>query len=31
MPNHGKYTDELLERTVRMVFEHEYEYPSGGR
>ena len=28
MPNHGKYPDELRERAVRMVFEHEHEYPS---
>ncbi len=28
MPNHGKYPDELRERAVRMVFEHENEYPS---
>lgn len=28
MPNHGKYPEELRERAVRMVFEHEHEYPS---
>ena len=28
MPNRGKYPDELRERAVRMVFEHEHEYPS---
>lgn len=28
MPNHGKYPDELRERAVRMVFDHEHEYPS---
>ena len=28
MPNHGKYPDELRERAVRMVFEHEHKYPS---
>jgi transposase-like protein len=28
VPNHGKYPDELRERAVRMVFEHEHEYPS---
>ena len=28
MPNHGKYPDETRERAVRMVFEHEHEYPS---
>jgi len=28
MPNHGKYPPETRERAVRMVFEHEHEYPS---
>ena len=28
MPNHGKYPDELRERAVWMVFEHEHEDPS---
>jgi transposase-like protein len=28
VPNHGKYPDELRERAVRMVFDHEHEYPS---
>jgi transposase len=28
MPNHGKYPDELRERTVRMVLEHGHEYGS---
>lgn len=28
MPNHGKYLPETRERAVRMVFEHEHQYPS---
>jgi transposase len=28
MPNHGKYPQETRERAVRMVLEHEREYPS---
>jgi transposase len=24
----GRYPDELRERAIRMVFEHEHEYPS---
>ena len=24
----GKYPDEMRERAVRMVFEHQHEYPS---
>jgi hypothetical protein len=28
MPNHGKYPDELRERAVRMVLDHQHEYGS---
>lgn len=28
MPNHGKCPDELRERAVRMVLEHQHEYGS---
>lgn len=28
MPSHGKYPDELRERAVRMVLDHEDEYGS---
>jgi transposase len=28
MPNHGKYPDELRERAVRMVLDHQHEYES---
>lgn len=28
MPNRGRYPDELRERAVRMVLEHEHEYGS---
>ena len=28
MPNHGKYSDELRERAVRLVLDHGHEYGS---
>lgn len=28
MPRHGKYSDELRERAVRMVVEHQHEHDS---
>ena len=28
MPNTGRYPPEIRERAVRLVFEHEHEYPS---
>jgi transposase len=28
MSRHGKYPNELHERAVRMVLEHQHEYPS---
>ena len=28
MPNRGKYPDELRERVVRMVLDHQHEYGS---
>jgi hypothetical protein len=28
MPSQGKYPDELRERAVRMVLDHEHEYGS---
>lgn len=28
MPNRGKYPDELRERAVRMVLDHQHEYGS---
>ena len=28
MPRHGKYPDEMRQRAVRMVFEHQHEYSS---
>jgi transposase len=28
MPNRGKYPPEIRERAVRLVFEHQHEYPS---
>jgi transposase len=28
MPNHGKYPDELRERAVRLVLDHQHEYGS---
>lgn len=28
MPNTGRHPPEIRERAVRLVFEHEHEYPS---
>jgi transposase len=28
MPRHGKYPDELRERAVRIVLDHQHEYGS---
>ena len=28
MPRHGKYPDEMRQRAVRMVLEHQHEYGS---